>query len=307
MNAFYFLLCFRIVGFLRDFVRHQTRGIQFRQRIREHELNRLIICNRFAKLHARFCKFCCLINQTRGCPTTPRRNHYALVAEPLFAQFQTAPDAAQYIRVRHAHIVQSHARMFHNQVVHVFRIINNFDTARIQIHKKQSIAVADIWIRRRLHHRVIRNIARSEMPFFAVQNPIVAVARRRRIHHARVRTMRGFRNGITIAARSFTRRTHKTFHLLIRRVFQNNRGVPHHPTERVRCLAHLFIHNRLLHPRKAASAKFAGQANCVQFQFQHARVQPFARRVVQFPFRQFRLHLKRNQFVVHKTTRFFAQ
>ncbi len=180
--------------------------------------------------------------------------------EPLFADGQPFTDGAEAVGVGDADIVEGVAGVAVNDVVHVLGVVDDVDAGAVQVDEKEGVAVAGGGVGGALDDDEIGHVAGGDMPFFAANEPVVAVADGRCFQLAGVRPGVRFGDGIAGVPLAIGRRTDIPFDLFGGGVFEDDGRGPDQPAQAVGRFANLFVDDDLVNPAVFGAADSAGQA-----------------------------------------------
>src|SRR5262245_2848993 len=254
------LLAAGLVHRARGRVGDEARRPELRQRVGEHLLDQLVLPDRLAELDAALRELAGLRDEAPGRAEAARRDHRALVQEPLLGDREPLSDAAEAVLVGAAHPPEGQLRAAVDQVVGVAGMLEHLDPRRIEVDEEEGVALADAGIGGALHHRVVADVARGHMPLLPVDPPPLAIAHGGGGHAARVRARARLGDGVAGRAVALRRGAYPALDLRRRGAAQHDRRREDDPAEAVRDRADLLVDHDLGFPGVAGAADRAREA-----------------------------------------------
>ena len=161
---------------LRHVVGHEPACPQFGQTVGQGKLDRLVLPDRPAELHAVPGKGERFIDEAAGGAAAARRNLHAFLAKPGVCPLKTAAFFVDEIVRGHVDVAELHLQVMTTVVVHVARCAPDGDTGRFLVHPEQRVAAI---LELCLEDDPVGEIGSGDMHLGAVEEPAVAVAPRR--------------------------------------------------------------------------------------------------------------------------------
>ena len=116
----------------------------------------------------------------------PRADHDPLLDEPVLRELEPLADLAQDLVVADPDVLEREDRMLEHEGVHVLRRPNEPYAGRVLVDEEDR-GLRGVAVHVGVDQEEVGDVAARHVPLLAVQDPVVAVAPRGRLHHRDVR------------------------------------------------------------------------------------------------------------------------
>ena len=244
-------------------VGHEPRRPELRERVGEHELDRLALHEGLTADDPLLRERGRLRHQPVHGAAAPRSDHEAFVPEPLVGEVHAVALVADPVRRRHADVLERENRVVVVDRVRVLGHAHDPDARRVDVHDEHRVlAGVRAFGELRLEEDVLGVVEGRHVPLDAVQYVVVADATRRRQNRIDVGASPFLGDRVALALLAADRREDPPLHLEVGRDLREPGGRRvDQPRERVRRAADLLLHQDLLQRRETAAAELLGHVD----------------------------------------------